>query len=404
MSSEYFVGVDVSKASLDVAIMPDGDVWQVGNDEVGIRQLVRRLGQLGTGCVVLEATGGYERAAARALFKAGLPVAIVNPRHPRAYARATGRLAKTDRIDAQVLSRFGEIVRPRLVTSDDAAREELSGLEARRLQLVEMVTAEENRLETAQPGVARGIRQHLGWLRKEVKRLDKEIEQRMHSRPEWSMTAEILRSVPGVGPVLSAAIIAGLPELGRADRHCRVCRGHRNCRHRSRGQGSRTGNSGKGCSNGGRAGSDGRRGPAGVDRGCSGIRRTPGRECRQVLGDAVGEEPGGPELLGGTDDADGIGRCHRNGDRHRHRHGCPTGNVPKHRLDRGLAKGNRSGQASGLVDRRHAPHVHVRVDDRQQQRNGRGGAQSGQHADRSAQDTAQKGEQQVRGGKGNLKA
>ena len=219
MSSEYFVGVDVSKASLDVAIMPDGDVWQVGNDEVGIRQLVRRLGQLGTGCVVLEATGGYERAAARALFKAGLPVAIVNPRHPRAYARATGRLAKTDRIDAQVLSRFGEIVRPRLVTSDDAAREELSGLEARRLQLVEMVTAEENRLETAQPGVARGIRQHLGWLRKEVKRLDKEIEQRMHSRPEWSMTAEILRSVPGVGPVLSAAIIAGLPELGRADRH-----------------------------------------------------------------------------------------------------------------------------------------------------------------------------------------
>lgn len=218
LSPQCFVGVDVSKAALDVAIRPGGIVWQVGNDKAGICGLVRRLGRLEPACIVLEATGGYERAAARALFNAGLPVAVVNPSHPRSYARATGRLAKTDRIDAQVLSQFGEAVRPRLVTSDDSAREELRGLEARRQQLLEMVTAEENRLETAQPQVARGIRQHLGWLRKEVKQLDKEIEERMRSRPEWSMTEEILRSVPGVGPVLSAAIIAGLPELGGADR------------------------------------------------------------------------------------------------------------------------------------------------------------------------------------------
>jgi len=179
---------------------------------------VRRLGQLKPASIVLEATGGYERAAAKALFRAGLPVAVVNPRQPRAYARATGQLAKTDRIDAQVLSRFGEVIRPRLVTSDDTARDELSGLQARRQQLMEMVTAEENRLQTAQPKVAREIREHLGWLKKKAKQLDKEIEERVQSRPEWSMTEEILRSVPGVGPVLSAAIIAGLPELGRTDR------------------------------------------------------------------------------------------------------------------------------------------------------------------------------------------
>lgn len=218
VSPECFVGVDVSKALLDVAVSPGGIGWQVGNDKAGICVLVRRLDRLKPACIVLEATGGYERVAARALFKAGLPVAVVNPRHPRAYARATGRLAKTDRIDAQVLSRFGEVVQPRLVTSDDTAREELSGLQARRQQLVEMITAEENRLQTAQPKVARGIRQHLGWLEKKVKQLDTEMEERMHSCPEWRATEEILRSVPGVGPVLSAAIIAGLPELGWADR------------------------------------------------------------------------------------------------------------------------------------------------------------------------------------------
>jgi transposase len=218
LRSECFVGVDVSKAGLDVAVRPGGVVWQVDNDKAGICELVRRLGQLRPACIVIEATGGYERAAAKALFRAGLPVAVVNPRQPRAYARATGQLAKTDRIDAQVLSHFGEVIRPRLVTSDDTARDELSGLQARRQQLMEMVTAEENRLETAQPKVARELREHLGWLKKRVKRLDKEIEGMMHSRPEWSMKEEILRSVPGVGPVLSAAIIAGLPELGRADR------------------------------------------------------------------------------------------------------------------------------------------------------------------------------------------
>ena len=218
MSPECFVGVDVSKSVLDVATRPQERIWQVGNDKAGICRLVTNLRPLEPTCIVLEATGGYERAAAKALFEAGLPVAVVNPRHPRAYARATGRLAKTDRIDAQVLSHFGEVIRPRLVTNDDAAREELSGLEARRQQLLGMVTAEKNRLHLAQPQVARRIRQHLGWLQKEVKQLEKEIQERVRSHAEWSATVEILRSVPGVGPVLSAAIIAGLPELGRTDR------------------------------------------------------------------------------------------------------------------------------------------------------------------------------------------
>ena len=218
LSPEHFVGVDVSKAVLDIAVFPEGQGWQVNNDTAGICRLVTKLRLLEPTCIVLEATGGYERTAAKALFGAGLPVAVVNPRHPRAYARATGRLAKTDRIDAQVLSHFGQVVRPRLITSNDAAREELSGLEARRQQLLEMVTAEKNRLPLAQPQVARGIKQHLGRLQKDVKQLEKEIAGKVRSQPEWSTAVEILRSVPGVGPALSAAIIANLPELGRADR------------------------------------------------------------------------------------------------------------------------------------------------------------------------------------------
>ena len=133
---------------------------------------------------------------------------------PPPRAQRAARLAKTDRVDAQVLSHFGEVIRLRLVTSDDAAREELSGLEARRQQLLEMVTAEKNRLELAQPKVARGIRQHLGWLQKEVKQPEKEIQERLRSHAEWSPTVDILRSVPGVGPVLSAAIIADSPNSG----------------------------------------------------------------------------------------------------------------------------------------------------------------------------------------------
>jgi transposase len=169
-------------------------------------------------CIAVEATGGYEKPLVKALWEAGIPVAVVNPRQVRDFARASGQLAKTDRIDAQVLSHFAAVMRPRLLESNDSAREDLSALEARRRQLSEMVTSEKNRLRSAQPKVARGIQQHLDWLEKEVKKLDKEIQAMMSSNSEWRAKDEILRSAPGVGPVLSAALVADLPELGRLDR------------------------------------------------------------------------------------------------------------------------------------------------------------------------------------------
>jgi transposase len=196
----------------------ENKVWREDNDRAGIRRLVGNLCAVNPRCVAMEATGGYERSLAKALSRAGVPVAIVNPRQVRDFARASGLLAKTDRIDAQVLSRFAEVMRPRVLRSEDTAREELSALEARRRQLTEMVTAEKNRLRSAQPKVARGIRQHLRWLEKEVRKLDKEIEALMHTNVEWRAKNEILRSTPGVGPVLSAAIVADMPELGQVDR------------------------------------------------------------------------------------------------------------------------------------------------------------------------------------------
>jgi len=218
LSASCFIGVDVSKAALDVAETLEKRVWRGDNDEAGIDRLVADLRMLKPKCVAMEATGGYERSLAKALWEAGVPAAIVNPRQVRDFARAGGLLAKTDRIDAQVLSRFAEVMRPRVLQSDDTAREELSALEARRRQLTEMVTAEKNWLRPAQPKVARGIRQHLGWLEKEVKKLDKEIEALMRSNAQWRIKYEILRTAPGVGPVLSATIVADLPELGQVDR------------------------------------------------------------------------------------------------------------------------------------------------------------------------------------------
>ncbi len=212
------MGIDVSLAYLDVAVEPEGPGWRVANAPGAVLQLVQDLVLLRPSGVVLEATGGIERPVAAALREGGLPVAVVNPRQVRDFARATGKLAKTDRIDAEVLSRFARAVRPPVRQASDAGQQELADLEARRRQLREMITAERNRLRTAPPGIAVGIREHVDLLEKQMGQVDEQIAALLRSNAEWHSKEQLLRSAPGVGPVLSGTLVAALPELGRLDR------------------------------------------------------------------------------------------------------------------------------------------------------------------------------------------
>jgi transposase len=213
-SSTTSVGIDVSRATLDVAVQPTAEQWQVSNDPSGLSHLVERLRQLTPERIVLEATGGYELAALASLASAGLPVVAVNPRQVRDFARSTGRLAKTDRLDAQVLAHFAAVIRPSLRPLPDTATRELSALLARRRQLVEMRTVETNRLATAHEGVRSSIREVVHFLDKRIKELDRELHDRLRQSPVWRDKDNLLRSIPGVGPVLSATLLADVPELG----------------------------------------------------------------------------------------------------------------------------------------------------------------------------------------------
>lgn len=212
------VGIDVAKRELEVAVRPTGERWALSNGAAEIRELIPRLQALAPRLIVLEPTGGLESPVVAALVAAGLPVAVVNPRQVREFARALGRRAKTDRLDAQVLAHFGEAVQltPRPVP--DAATQELSGLLARRHQLVEMMTAEQNRWPMAPPAVQPQIQEHLIWLRQQLTGLDRELRSRIRHSPVWRENDELLRTVPGVGPVLTTTLLAELPELGRLNR------------------------------------------------------------------------------------------------------------------------------------------------------------------------------------------
>jgi transposase len=212
------VGIDVAKDRLDVAQRPGTEAWGVTNDERGIADLVARLKALRPTLVVLEATGGIELPVVGALAAAGLPVVVVNPRQVREFARATGRLAKTDAIDAQVLARFAEAVRPALRPLPDAATHQLSSLVARRRQVIVMLTAEKNRLRTAAPVVRDHIKEHIVWLERSLSDLDRELGQVIHSSDIWRAQDNLLQSAPGVGPVLSTTLLAELPELGSLNR------------------------------------------------------------------------------------------------------------------------------------------------------------------------------------------
>ncbi|MGZ3716573.1 MAG: IS110 family RNA-guided transposase [Ktedonobacterales bacterium] len=209
-----YVGIDVSKAQLDVAEHPSGERAVIPHTEQDIAALVEQLGARRPACVVLEATGGLQAPLASALAIAGIPVAVVNPRQVRDFARATGQLAKTDAIDAQILARFAEAVRPAPRPLPDEATQEFSACLTRRRQLIEMLVAEQHRMRTAPRPIQQQIQAHLTWLKQQLARLDEDLTHRIQATPLWREQEDLLRSVPGIGPVVSRTLLGELPELG----------------------------------------------------------------------------------------------------------------------------------------------------------------------------------------------
>ncbi len=214
-----FIGIDVSKDHLDLHARPSGAAARFPNDPDGVAALVERTRGLAPALAVLEATGGLEHPAAAALAAAGVPVAVINPRQARRFAEAVGRLAKTDALDAGVLARFAEQVRPHPRPLPDADTRALSELLDRRRQLLGMQTAERNRLgSAAQPRVRRDIEAHLRWLAKRLSDLDADLARAVEASPVWRANDDLLRSIPGIGAVLSRTLLADLPELGTLTR------------------------------------------------------------------------------------------------------------------------------------------------------------------------------------------
>ena len=218
MATSSYVGIDVSKDRLDVAVLGEERAWQVDNTSQGIAQLVSWMQDLQPALIVVEATGGYQRAVVEVLFHAGLPVAVVNPAQVRQFARACGLLAKTDKLDAQVLAVFGQRVQPKPYTGKSEAEKQLSALLVRRKQVEEMLKAEQNRLRTVSPSLRGSVERSIAFLKEEKKRLDEQIRELMNEQKAWQEQTEILGSAPGVGPVTTATLLAELPELGKMDR------------------------------------------------------------------------------------------------------------------------------------------------------------------------------------------
>jgi len=217
---ELFVGIDVAKDTLEVHERPSGAGVTVTNDEQGLRELVGRWAPRAPALIVLEATGGYEVVVAATLTSAGLPVAVVNPRQIRDFARATGQLAKTDALDAAVIARFADAVRPPVRPLAPGTAQALGELVARRRQLVDMLGAERNRqAQVRDRAVQRQIGAHVKWLTKALADLDRDLQDTIRASPVWRETEELLRSVPAIGPVTAHTLIAEVPELGHLRRH-----------------------------------------------------------------------------------------------------------------------------------------------------------------------------------------
>jgi len=213
-----FVGIDVAKAQLDIALRPSGERWAVPNDASGVTTLVDRLQALHPTLIVLEATGGLERAVTGALATAGLSVVVVNPRQVRDFARATGQLANTDALDARALAHFADVIRPTPRPLPDAQTHERRALLGRRQQLIVMRTAEQNRLAGTSGRLQTDIAAHITWLNERLATLDDAIETLLRASPLWREHDDLLQSVPGIGPVCARTLVLELPELGMLTR------------------------------------------------------------------------------------------------------------------------------------------------------------------------------------------
>jgi transposase len=219
MAPNVFIGIDVSKQRLDVALRPTGAKWSVANDAAGVALLVERVQALApVALIVMEATGGYEMAVAAALTAAELPAVIVNPRQVRDFARGMGKLAKTDVIDAEVLAHFAEAARPAVRPPVNDLAATLHGWLGRRRQLLEMLSAEQQRLGMAPPALRQEIQAHVQWLRARLRDIDRELDRLLRNSPVWRADEDLLRTVPGVGPVLARTLLGDVPELGRLTR------------------------------------------------------------------------------------------------------------------------------------------------------------------------------------------
>lgn len=218
MNGSLFVGMDSSTAQWDRAQQPEGPGRALPQNESGVATGVAHRRTLQPTVVVVEATGGVERLLVRAVVEAGLPVVVVNPRHVRDCAKATGQVAKTDALDARVLARLAEAVRPALRPVPDADTQDLATRIARRRQVVEMLTAEKNRVGSASKRVQKRIQVHIAWLTAELGRVEGDLDQAMRNSPVWREQEDLLQSVPGVGPVVTRTLLAELPELGTLNR------------------------------------------------------------------------------------------------------------------------------------------------------------------------------------------
>jgi transposase len=216
MTQNLFIGIDISKARLDVAALPGELAWSVSNTEEGIQELVAKIRQLGSPKIVLmEATGGFERRPLVLLGAAGLPVTAINPRNARDFAKSIGLLAKTDRVDAKVLALFAQKIQPPCRPLPDEQTRALQDLIVRRRQMVDMLTAEQSRLAVVESAkVRREITQHIAWLKRRIHITDYDLDQTIKNSPAWQPKSDLLKTVPGVGPVTSSTLLALLPELG----------------------------------------------------------------------------------------------------------------------------------------------------------------------------------------------
>jgi transposase len=218
-TSGSFMGIDIAKTQLDLAVHGAGAPWQVAYDSAGLKQVVTQLRTLAPTLIVVEATGGLEIRLVSALVATSLPVAVVNPRQVRAFAHAAGILAKTDRLDAQVLAQFAAAMQPTPRPQPDAATQQLSAVLARRQQVVDMLTAEKNRLsQQLESALRKRLRAHITWLAKELERTEQELTQLIQQSPAWRAQDDLLQSAKGVGPVFSQTLLAEVPELGQLNR------------------------------------------------------------------------------------------------------------------------------------------------------------------------------------------